>query len=128
MSEKNNTVQFSGRVKRDVGKDDEGMVEVKVITVWNEYHELRTPAMYNTKTGEIEAQIVDKERNFSVRDIVLGELAEYFMECGGSHGGCGSFEEHIVLPDGEEIELCLTCGQYTVDEETGNCHNPECVK
>ena len=90
-------------------------MQVKFTSVWDNNAEITTDAKYNPKTGEITAETSDSDPG---KDAYLER-------------------EYIELPDGDEIEVCTTCHEYTMrtimasgqghsyDEEQV-CRNPDC--
>lgn len=94
------------------------MIDVQCVSEWEEVT-VFTPAKYNPETGEI---CLDKNPD---RD-----------ECRREYD---LLREYIVLPNGDEIDICPDCGEYVLKtvmvdngtsalEEIQQCSNQECVE
>lgn len=90
-------------------------IKVKATSVWSCGTEITTDAEYYPDTGEL---IVETSDSLPDDDSTLER-------------------EYITLPDGEEIEVCTDCHEYTMGTEVGDnadlsygetsvCRNPDC--
>ena len=90
-------------------------MKVKFTSVWDNDAEITTDAEYDSEGGEITVDTSDSDPG---KDACL-------------------VREYITLPDGDEIEVCDTCHEYTMHgimtsgqghsyNEVQVCRNPDC--
>ena len=90
-------------------------MEVTFTSLWNSGTEINTTAEFDPETGEVTPDTSD---SLPGDDDILDR-------------------EYITLPDGEELEVCTYCHEYTMKVEVGDnadlsygesnvCRNPDC--
>jgi phage baseplate assembly protein gpV len=88
-------------------------INCELITVWDGGTEIRTPALYDSETGEVES--------LSSSDAPVEVLEK----------------EYIEFADGNTIQVCTHCHEYTLKDvvrpsagkvlvDDVECRNPDC--